>query len=141
MILLRKAIPIIVIICFFTVFVSGNIFLFFNSETIQGDDSLGTIYLISHSHWDPWFHFNYKENMEIAAGNIKGALDTIAIYPDYRYTIDQMEVVRYFWETFPEYREKLMNAIEIILYMYLGFIFWEIILLENIFRVMIISIY
>ncbi|NVM30866.1 MAG: hypothetical protein HWN65_18645 [Candidatus Helarchaeota archaeon] len=108
---MRKAIPII-IICFFIVFIAGNTFIYYNSKTIQEDDSLGTIYLISHSHWDPWFHFNYKENMEIASGNIKGALDVISMHPDYRYTIDQMDVVKYFWETFPEYREKLMNAIE-----------------------------
>lgn len=100
------------IISFLLILICFNAITSIRSSQIQEDDSLGTIYVVPHSHWDPWYRFSYKENMEFAANNIIMALDWISLNPAYHYTIDQVEIIRYLWNTYPEVRDKLRNSIQ-----------------------------
>ena len=70
-----------------------------------------TVFLIPFSHWDTDWHRSFPVYAAMADRNIAAAIGMAQADPRFRYALEQVLFVQHFWETHPELREELVNAV------------------------------
>jgi len=65
------------------------------------------IYMIPHFHYDVVYCDTYEGYLKISLANLIEMLNVMDRYPEYKFLIEQVILLREFWERFPEHRSKL----------------------------------
>lgn len=61
-----------------------------------------TLYYIPHTHWEGAVFFTREEYLQMGLSNILSAMRLLEKYPEYKFTLDQVEYFRPFLERYPE---------------------------------------
>ena len=70
-----------------------------------------TVFLIPFSHWDTDWRSDFPTLTRQAAANIITAIQIAKQHPRFRYTLEQVLLVKQFWKTYPEHRDDLKTLI------------------------------
>ncbi len=70
------------------------------------------VFVVPFSHWDTDWHEAFPNYVKRADGNILAALDMAQRSPRFRYALEQVLFVQHFWDTYPEQRAALTEAIQ-----------------------------
>jgi len=65
------------------------------------------VHLIPHFHYDVVYCDTYEGYLKISLSNLVEMLNLMGRHPEYKFLIEQVILLREFWERFPEHRAKL----------------------------------
>jgi len=69
------------------------------------------VWVIPHTHFDPWWLDPWHTEAERWSANVRNALDLMRLNKDMCFVIDQMVGMKYFWEHYPSYRTDILRFI------------------------------
>jgi len=70
------------------------------------------VYLIPHFHYDVVYCETYEEYLDISFKNLVEMLNIMDIAPQYKFLIEQVILIKEFWERKPEFRDKLKELVK-----------------------------
>jgi len=95
---------------FITNAVKTNI-LYPRSDEIIADTGEYTIYIVPHTHFDPWWLDPWQVEIQRWSTNFRQALQLMDVYSSYKFVVDQAVALRYFYEHEPYWRDKIKSWI------------------------------
>jgi hypothetical protein len=75
------------------------------------DQADRVVFVVPFSHWDTDWHEAFPDYVKRSDGNILAALQMARETPRFRYALEQVLFVQHFWDTFPEHRAALTEAV------------------------------
>lgn len=69
-------------------------------------------YLIPHFHYDVVYQQTYEKYLAVSFKNLVEMLNIMDVVPDYKFLIEQVILIKEFWERKPEFRDKLKELVE-----------------------------
>src|SRR5271157_49602 len=68
-----------------------------------------TIYIVPHTHFDPYWLDPWNTEVERWSQNVRNALDLMGLQPSMCFVLDQVVGIKYFWEHYPDYQSKILQ--------------------------------
>jgi alpha-mannosidase len=81
------------------------------SATPTGDKEKPTFWLLPHTHWEGAVFKTREEYLEMGLPHILTALRLLREYPEYHFTLDQVEYFRAFLERYPEHAAEFRKFV------------------------------
>lgn len=70
------------------------------------------VFVVPFSHWDTDWHEAFPDYVQRSDGNILAAIRMAQRSPRFRYALEQVLFVQHFWDTYPEHRAALTEAVQ-----------------------------
>ncbi len=71
-----------------------------------------TVFMVPYSHWDVDFKETFDKYKITVSNIIIDAIELITKKPEFRFTINQAIFIKYFWENYPDYRNRFRNYVQ-----------------------------
>nr|MDO8083442.1 glycoside hydrolase family 38 C-terminal domain-containing protein [Candidatus Sigynarchaeum springense] len=69
------------------------------------------VFVIPHTHLDPWWLDPWHAEAERWSANVRNALDQMRVQEDMCFVLDQVVAIKYFWEHYPDYQQDILRFI------------------------------
>ncbi len=103
----------LLLVCGITAFAGVSTWYNYQGSAARGIDAgYKVVFIVPHTHLDPWWLDPWHTEAERWSANVRNALDQMRVQEDMCFVLDQVVAIKYFWEHYPDYQQDILRFIE-----------------------------